>query len=84
MAAPVQETMLDKAQTVQALDAARAISTEQKLNLLYPEWDEEDKAEEVAKILAEQTGTLDADLNLEADDPLDPVDDALLADDDTK
>lgn len=84
MTAPVQETMLDKAQTVQALDAARAISTSQKLNLLYPEWDEEDKAEEVAKILAEQSGQLDADLSLESDDPLDPVDDALLADDDTK
>ena len=81
MAAPVKETMLDKAQTIQALDAARAISTDEKMNLLHPEWDEQDKAEEVSKILAEQSGQLDADLSLEADEPLDPVDDDLLADD---
>lgn len=82
MAAPVKETMLDKAQTIQALDAARSISTDEKMNLLHPEWDEKDKAEEVSKILAEQSGQLDADLTLEADEPLDPVDDDLLAEDD--
>ena len=42
MTAPVQETMLDKASTVQALDAARAISTQQKIDMLHHEWDEQD------------------------------------------
>lgn len=74
MTAPVQETMLDKAQTVQALDSARAISTGEKINILHPEWDEEDKAAEVEKILAEQAGELDHTGNLNPDDMLNPED----------
>ncbi|MFR9882436.1 phage portal protein [Corynebacterium striatum] len=71
MAAPAQETMLDKAQTIQALDAARAISTQQKIDMLHTEWDEEDKQVEVDRILAEQAGTFDPLGNIKPDeDPL--------------
>ena len=71
MTAPVQETMLDKASTVQALDAARAISTQQKIDMLHHEWDEQDKQAEVDRIIAEQAGTFDPLGNVEPDeDPL--------------
>ena len=71
MTAPVQETMLDKASTIQALDAARAISTQQKIDMLHTEWDEEDKQAEVERILTEQAGTLDPLVNIKPDeDPL--------------
>ncbi|EEI77619.1 hypothetical protein HMPREF0308_2085 [Corynebacterium striatum ATCC 6940] len=71
MTAPVQETMLDKASTIQALDAARAISTQQKIDMLHTEWDEEDKQVEVDRILAEQAGTFDPLGNIKPDeDPL--------------
>lgn len=73
MTAPVQETMLDKASTVQALDAARAISTQQKINMLHDEWDEEDKQAEVDRIIAEQAGTFDHQGNLDFDQPLDEL-----------
>lgn len=53
MAPPVQETMLDKAQTIQALDTARAISTGEKIRTLHPEWDNAKQEQEVADILAE-------------------------------
>lgn len=71
MTAPAQETMLDKAQTIQALDAARAISTQQKIDMLHTEWDEEDKQAEVDRIIAEQAGTFDPLGNIKPDeDPL--------------
>ena len=73
MTAPVQETMLDKASTVQALDAARAISTQQKIDMLHDEWDEEDKQAEVDRIIAEQAGTFDHQGNLDFDQPLDEL-----------
>lgn len=68
MTAPVQETMLDKASTIQALDAARAISTQQKIDMLHHEWDEQDKQAEVERIIAEQAGTFDPLGNVEADE----------------
>lgn len=71
MAPPVQETLLEKAQTVQALDSARAISTEQKINMLHVEWSEEEKGEEVDRIKAEQAGTVDPYAGLNFDAPLD-------------
>ena len=71
MAPPVQETLLEKAQTVQALDSARAISTEQKIDMLHVEWSEEEKGEEVDRIKAEQAGTVDPYAGLNFDEPLD-------------
>lgn len=68
MTAPVQETMLDKASTIQALDAARAISTQQKIDMLHHEWDEQDKQAEVERIIAEQAGTFDPLGSVEADE----------------
>lgn len=68
MTAPVQETMLDKASTIQALDAARAISTQQKIDILHHEWDEQDKQAEVNRIIAEQAGAFDPLGNVEADE----------------
>lgn len=53
MAPPVQETMLDKAQTIQALDSARAISTGEKIRMIHPEWDSVKQDQEIADILAE-------------------------------
>ncbi|WP_392452022.1 phage portal protein [Corynebacterium dentalis] len=53
MAPPVQETMLDKAQTIQALDTARAISTGEKIRMIHPEWDSVKQDQEIADILAE-------------------------------
>ena len=53
MAPPVQETMLDKAQTIQALDSARAISTGEKIRMIHPEWDSVKRDQEIADILAE-------------------------------
>lgn len=56
IAPPVQETMLDKAQTVQALASAQAVSTDEKVRMLHPDWDEERIAREVQTI-RDETGT---------------------------
>ncbi|QNE90264.1 phage portal protein [Corynebacterium incognita] len=69
MEPPVQETMLDKAQTIQALDAARAISTERKVASLYPDMSQADQDTEVQRIKAEQAGVLDPLGNLDPDEP---------------
>lgn len=71
MSPPVQKTMLDKAQTVQALDAARAISTETKVDMLWPEWDDTRRETEVERINAQQGGVVDLLGNVEPDEPLD-------------
>ncbi|WP_019193337.1 phage portal protein [Corynebacterium timonense] len=71
MARPVQETRNDVAQTVQSLDAARAVSTEQKVAMLWPEWDDERRDVETARILQEQAGTVDPALFAQADEPID-------------
>lgn len=54
IAPPVQETLLDKAQTLQALESARAISTDEKVRVLHPDWDEQRIDREVATIHQEQ------------------------------
>lgn len=43
-------------QTLQALDTARAVSTRTKVDMLHPDWDEQRREEEAARILAEQSG----------------------------
>lgn len=66
-APPVQETTLDKAQTVQALEAARAISTKQKVTQIHPEWNSTAVEEETAAILREQAGVFDPVLSAAPD-----------------
>lgn len=44
---------LAQAQTLRELDTARAISTEQKVRTLHPDWDGDDVDAEVARIIAE-------------------------------
>jgi hypothetical protein len=50
----VAESMNDRAQTAQLMLAADAASTETRVQLLHPEWDDDQVAEEVARIQAEQ------------------------------
>lgn len=57
--APVKETMKDKAQTLQALDSARAVSTETKVDFLWPEWTDTQRSEEVERINIETGAALD-------------------------
>lgn len=56
---PTQETMLDRGLTVQALESARAVSTEEKVAMLHPEWDDARRQHETDLILAEQQITID-------------------------
>lgn len=56
---PTQETMLDRGLTVQALETARAVSTEEKVAMLHPEWDDARRAHETDLILAENQITID-------------------------
>lgn len=58
MVPPVQENDYDRALTLQALDAARAISTDEKVAYLRPDWADQRRQDEVAKILAEQSGVV--------------------------
>ncbi|MEJ6549846.1 phage portal protein [Corynebacterium sp. USCH3] len=51
---PVQETDLDRAQTLQALDSAQAISTDQKVRYLRPDWDEKRIGREIDTVLKEK------------------------------
>ena len=71
MERPVQETPLDRAQTIQALDAARSASTETKVAMQWPEWDADMQAQEVERIKTEQAGTYDPQLLASMDEPLD-------------
>jgi len=71
MARPVQETQLDVAQTVQQLDSARAVSTEQKVAMLWPEWTDDMRDAEAARIINEQAGTVDPALFTQPDQQLD-------------
>lgn len=52
----VAESMNDRAQTAQLMLAAEAASTETRVELLHPDWDDDQVAEEVARIQAEQPG----------------------------
>ncbi|MCZ4557976.1 phage portal protein [Rhodococcus maanshanensis] len=49
-----RESPLQRAQTVESLDRARAISLETKVDMLWPEWDNTQRADEVKRIRAEQ------------------------------
>lgn len=49
-AAPVTPDMNETAQTVQTLDSAEAISVDQKVRMLHPEWSEEEVEMEVEAI----------------------------------
>ena len=68
--APVQETMKDKAQTLQALDSARAISTETKVDYLWPEWPDAQREQEVERINLQNSGAMDYVGALGLDEPL--------------
>jgi len=43
------------AQTILVLDQAAAISTELKVEMQHPDWDEQQKAEEVARIIEQRS-----------------------------
>lgn len=66
-----QEDPEKTARTVQLLDAARAISTEQKVRRANPEWEDDAITKEVRKILAE--GVPDPG-SFDGGDPEDPAD----------
>lgn len=48
------ENPMELAQTISTLDNARAVSTETKVRMAHPEWDEEQIIPEVRRVLAEQ------------------------------
>lgn len=50
----MQPDISQLAQTVEQLERAGAVSTETKVNILHPDWSEEQKAEEVARIKEER------------------------------
>ncbi|MCE4161624.1 MULTISPECIES: phage portal protein [Rhodococcus] len=78
----VRETELSKARTVQALETARAASTETKVAMLHPDWDEIRRGEEVTRILRENgMGGIDP-FTIGADGAFQPEDDDQLDDDD--
>jgi hypothetical protein len=54
----VQDSALVMAQTVQALETARAASTETKVRMMHPDWEPEQVQAEVALILKETAGPL--------------------------
>lgn len=53
--APTPEQM---AATVQLLNAAEAVSTDTKVRMLHPDWEESDIGQEVAKILEERAASM--------------------------
>lgn len=82
--APTPEQL---AATVQLLNAAEAVSTDTKVRMLHPDWEESDIGQEVAKILEERTASMPADPfaippgaegggDPEADDPFTPAEPA--------
>lgn len=54
----VQDSALSMAQTVQALQVAQAASTETRVRMVHPDWDEPDVAAEVGRIMAESPSAL--------------------------
>lgn len=50
----VDETALDIAKTIQALDAARAVSTQTKVQMLHADWEKSLQDAEIDRILKEQ------------------------------
>ena len=66
-----RESMLAKGQALQAIESARAMSTETKVRYLHPDWDDGQVEEEVKRIASEQS--LTDPYSLGADEPADPV-----------
>lgn len=54
-----RETTKSRAETVQLLETARAVSIETKVALMWPEWDEDRRQEEVDRIREEQSAAGD-------------------------
>lgn len=71
--AAYKESDLTRAQTVQAMDAARAISTYEKVAYLHPDWDAAQVQAEADLILSE-TAIADP-FALGADEPMEPAED---------
>ena len=69
IAPPVQETDLDRGQTLQALDSARAISTDEKVRYLHPDWDNQRVEREVGTIHREQGVVVQDPFDVPADTP---------------
>ncbi|WP_280273382.1 phage portal protein [Nocardia wallacei] len=69
-----RESMQSKGQTLQALESAKAVSTEWKVRHLNPEYDDTAVAEEVARIFDE--GAVADPLSLGADQPFPEADSA--------
>lgn len=57
----VKDTDLVRAQTVQAWDAAKAVSLDTKVRYLHSDWDEDRVTEEIEKIKEEQAANAPAD-----------------------
>jgi A118 family predicted phage portal protein len=64
----VQESLLELAQTAQALRNAEAASTETLVRMTHPEWDDDDVTDEVGRIMAERDMATPA-----LPDPTDPT-----------
>lgn len=54
MADSLPENPMELAQTISTLDNARAISTDTKVRMAHPDWDEEQIVPEVQRVMAEQ------------------------------
>lgn len=54
-----RETSRQRAETVQLLEAARAVSIETKVAIMWPTWDDDQRKEEVERIKAEQSSAGD-------------------------
>lgn len=61
IAEAVAESVFERAQTIQALDVARAASTRTRVQLAHPEWDAARVDEEAALIMSEQGLTIPTD-----------------------
>jgi len=65
----VQDDLKTLAETANLLQQAEAASTEAKVALLHPDWDEDEQAEEVARIQKETGRLVEDPLTLGADRP---------------
>lgn len=63
------------AQIVEQLERAEAVSIETKVNILHPDWNDEQRAEEVQRIRAENGAAARANMNRLLEDPTDPKED---------
>jgi hypothetical protein len=57
-----QPDITQLAQTVEQLERAGAVSIQTKVDMLHPEWSDEQKEEEIARILEERSFTAQADM----------------------